>query len=148
MTMRSMPPASSHLADRPVPAPPPINGWPAAILARKRSSSSDLAMRGIRASERAWLRARRDFAPGGNERVDEGFVVDVLRQPHELAIGAAAKSLLEGREQRAVRLGVVERLAGLVDRRDAAFRDEEAHRAGHRIELVGEEHADRAALVG
>ena len=28
MTMRSMPPASSHLADRPVPAPPPMIGSP------------------------------------------------------------------------------------------------------------------------
>src|SRR5438477_5046766 len=31
-----MPPASSHLAEMPVPAPPPMTGSPAATLARKR----------------------------------------------------------------------------------------------------------------
>src|SRR5688500_18723419 len=36
MMMRSMPPASSALADRPMPAPPPMMGSPRAILARKR----------------------------------------------------------------------------------------------------------------
>src|SRR4051794_21507576 len=34
--MRSMPPASSHFAERPVPAPPPIIGRPAASCARSR----------------------------------------------------------------------------------------------------------------
>ena len=47
-----------------------------------------------------------------------------------LRIGAGAKALLDRREQRAVGLGIVERLARLVDRRDAAFGDQEAHRAG------------------
>src|SRR5262249_55974703 len=37
MTIRSMPPASAHLADRPVPAPPPTIGRPAATWARRRS---------------------------------------------------------------------------------------------------------------
>src|SRR5688572_23290428 len=36
MTIRSMPPASSHLADMPVPAPPPMMARPLATLARKR----------------------------------------------------------------------------------------------------------------
>src|SRR5687767_1643502 len=36
MTIRSMPPASSHLADMPVPAPPPMMGRPLAALARRR----------------------------------------------------------------------------------------------------------------
>src|SRR5471030_2391402 len=37
MTIKSMPPASSHLAEIPVPAPPTTTGLPAAIFARKRS---------------------------------------------------------------------------------------------------------------
>src|SRR5678816_2231585 len=99
MTMRSMPPASSHFADRPVPAPPPISGRPAAILAWKRASSVFLAMRGIGAGERGDSRARRDVAPGGDQRVDEGVVVDVIRQANELAIRAGTESFLERGEQ-------------------------------------------------
>ena len=34
MTMRSMPPASSHFAESPVPAPPPMIGSPRRIMAR------------------------------------------------------------------------------------------------------------------
>src|SRR5262249_15009766 len=37
MMIRSMPPASAHLALRPVPAPPPMIGLPAATWARSRS---------------------------------------------------------------------------------------------------------------
>src|SRR5436309_2003189 len=37
MTIKSIPPASSHLADRPVPAPPPTIGSPRATLARRRA---------------------------------------------------------------------------------------------------------------
>src|SRR6516164_6872519 len=40
MMIRSMPPASAHLADRPVPAPPPMMGRPAATWARRRSRHS------------------------------------------------------------------------------------------------------------
>jgi len=44
MTIRSMPPASSHLADSPVPAPPPTMGWPRAIFSRRRCRISERAM--------------------------------------------------------------------------------------------------------
>ena len=37
VTMRSMPPASSHLALIPVPAPPPMIGRPSAIFRCRRS---------------------------------------------------------------------------------------------------------------
>ena len=37
MTMRSIPPSSSHLADRPFPAPPPIIGCPSEIFFRNFS---------------------------------------------------------------------------------------------------------------
>src|SRR5262249_30540022 len=36
MMIRSMPPSSAHLADRPMPAPPPMIGRPAATWARRR----------------------------------------------------------------------------------------------------------------
>src|SRR6185295_13111498 len=102
MTMRSMPPASSHFADRPVPAPPPISGRPAAILARKRARSSCLAMRGMRPLRRSPRGARGDLAPGGDERVGERLVVDVQRQPHELLVAAAAKARLDRGEECAI----------------------------------------------
>src|SRR5690349_17778975 len=37
MMIRSMPPASAHLAERPVPAPPPMMGRPAATWERSRA---------------------------------------------------------------------------------------------------------------
>src|SRR3954453_23781463 len=40
MMIRSMPPASAHLADRPMPAPPPMTGRPAATWARRRRRHS------------------------------------------------------------------------------------------------------------
>ena len=47
MTMRSMPPASSHFAERPVPAPPPMMGLPAAMRAWKRLRISARGMAGM-----------------------------------------------------------------------------------------------------
>ena len=47
--------------------------------------------------------------------------------------------LLEDRvEQRRVGGGIMERLAGRIERRDAAFRDQEAHRAVHLVEPAGD----------
>src|SRR5690606_21054104 len=46
MTMRSIPPASSHLADRPVPAPPPTIGSPRAAMSVNLVSSSCRSVRG------------------------------------------------------------------------------------------------------
>src|SRR4051794_15672975 len=44
MTMRSTPPASSHFAEIPVPAPAPMIGRPASALARRRSRMMDRAI--------------------------------------------------------------------------------------------------------
>src|SRR5664279_4984133 len=127
MTMRSMPPASSHLADRPVPAPPPMIGRPAAILARKRSSSVARAMRGMAIPPGSGAPRARDrhgdLVPGGDEGGGEGVVIDVQRQTLQAMVGARPEALLDGREERPVGLGIVERLAGTVDRRDAALGD-------------------------
>src|SRR5579884_269696 len=40
MISKSMPPASAHLADKPVPAPPPMIGFPAATWLRRRCKHS------------------------------------------------------------------------------------------------------------
>src|ERR1700732_4967640 len=47
MTIRSMLPASSHFAERPVPAPPPTIGSPRATMARNFFKSSARSNRGI-----------------------------------------------------------------------------------------------------
>ena len=47
MTMRSMPPASSHLAERPVPAPPPMMGWPSATIRWNLARISARGMAGM-----------------------------------------------------------------------------------------------------
>src|SRR5512139_1628646 len=113
MTIRSMPPASSHLADNPVPAPPPMIGVRAATLRRSCSRTVWRAMRGMISfvvgcgsacgAQRTGRRAGGDLAPGGDQRVGERLVVDVQRQPPERAVAAAAEVALDGLEQRAVR---------------------------------------------
>src|SRR5687767_12137584 len=45
--MRSMPPASWHLAERPVPAPPPTMGSPRATMALNLSMRADRSKRGM-----------------------------------------------------------------------------------------------------
>src|SRR6266511_3394334 len=44
MMSRSMPPASADFAERPVPAPPPMSGRPAATVARNRSTAVFLSI--------------------------------------------------------------------------------------------------------
>ena len=41
MTIKSIPPASSHFAEIPVPAPPPMMGSPFSIFSRKRDNISE-----------------------------------------------------------------------------------------------------------
>src|SRR5688572_18446932 len=99
MTMRSMPPASSHLAERPVPAPPPTMGCFFATMSRKRSR---IFLRSIRAmSVRTGERAsgsvedgcgRGDLAEGGDQGGGEFGIVHVEGQPHELALGTGAEA--------------------------------------------------------
>jgi hypothetical protein len=60
----------------------------------------------------------------------------------------ARHAALEGLEQRFVGLRVVERLAGRVEHRHAAFGEEEAHRALAAVELVGDEGPDRTFSSG
>src|SRR6516162_5996028 len=59
MMIRSMPPASAHLADRPMPAPPPMIGRPAATWARSRRKHSSRVKKLIPFPP-AWPQARSD----------------------------------------------------------------------------------------
>src|SRR4051794_22310151 len=105
MMIRSIPPASAHLALRPVPAPPPMIGSPAAILRRKLSSISLRVRWNIRSSAR--LGAGQGLEQPLRRGVGEGRVVDVLVAPHQLDPGMARQPALQGFEERPVGLRVV-----------------------------------------
>src|SRR5690242_851835 len=108
MTIRSMPPASSHLAERPVPAPPPMMGWPRVIIA---CSFSMIARRAIRGMDRALLRrsgAPRPAAHSGrpDDVVKRGHrgrcefrIIDVERHTDQTALRAAPKMRRDRIEQ-------------------------------------------------
>src|SRR4029453_9232342 len=81
--MRSMPPSSSHLADSPVPAPPPMIGSRRRIMPRKRFRMASRAMRAMALPRirEGGHRPARDLAKGRDQRVDELGIVHVARQP-------------------------------------------------------------------
>src|ERR1700693_3395355 len=100
MTMRAMPPASSHFAESPVPAPPPMIGCLRPIMAWNFVRISLRAMRGMACFRRyrsdpsraAGGDARaRDLVEGRGHRLGEFRVVHVEGQADQLAVGAAAK---------------------------------------------------------
>src|SRR4029079_6202559 len=117
MMMRSMPPASSHLAESPVPAPPPMIGSPWGIIAGTRASSSSRVKRLIRGKSPLC-----DLAEGRDERLGEFRVVDVMRQLDELVRVSRREICFERREQGIVRRAVEEGLALQVEGRDALHR--------------------------
>src|SRR5438105_4161387 len=86
MTIRSMPPASSHLALMPAPAPPPMRAWPAAILSRKRWRIEE-RYSGIVSGPQLADGTRSVFLREVrlHQRVGEGWVVDVQGEPADLA---------------------------------------------------------------
>src|SRR6516162_3554559 len=104
MTMRSAPPASSFLAEMPVPAPAPIMGWPFAFIARKRARISERWIRGITSTSCAAPsepRAEQAAKLGGDLR-GETRVVDMFRHADE----TARTGLTQGRFQRTEQLGI------------------------------------------
>ena len=90
MTMRSMPPASSHLAESPVPAPPPTIGSPRAIIAWNFSSSTLRSNRGIRHVFAAGTRRRGSdvdgFAPPSDDHLFTGL--HLRQQPGKPGLGS------------------------------------------------------------
>ena len=118
MTIRSMPPASSHFADRPVPAPPPTIGTRRSIMSGNRSRIGSCGKSSARVtSSNAASTAAANF----------GFV-DVVADADDLAVLGLHDPRLDGREQRLVGLGIVERLSRRIEQRDATFRQQEPDR--------------------
>ena len=136
MMIRSLPPASAHFAERPVPG----------ARADDRAAGGDLG-----AQPRQRLVSRHaavldQLVEAVRHREREGGVVDVGVELVELdprGVDLAADRL----EQRRVGLGVVEDLALGRDRRHTAQGDEEHGRPGRRVQLGGDDAADLPALV-
>src|SRR3982074_3602113 len=148
MTIRSMPPASSHLAESPVPAPPPTIGSPRATMARnflRRSARSNRGM-GHLTPPPAGARASDQRAERGDGRRREFGFVDVAPQSYELPIAGLAYRPIERAEQRGVGFGIPEWLPRRVERGDAAFRQKESHRPVHRVEAFADPAADAVVL--
>src|SRR5271154_6890164 len=80
MTIRSTPPASSHLAESPVPAPPPTIGSPRATIARNFSIRAERWKPGIFTSPRV---ARR-----------QGHSIDKLLQAQAYAPNLRSRNAL------------------------------------------------------
>src|SRR5690554_2283116 len=113
MTIKSMPPISSHLAEMPVPAPPPMIGLPASIFFLKRSRICSLVNATSKpASSSSQLRAALRFFHQFEEHLDgplrEGGVVDV--RVDLLDADARLHVRLDRVEHRPVRFGPPERL--------------------------------------
>src|SRR5690349_19011123 len=127
MTMRSMPPASSHLAERPVPAPPPTIGWPRAIMSRNRVRISWREMRGIGSASLQPAHRRGeggDLAERGDHGLGEGGIVDVVRHADQLALATAAEIAGDRVEEGLVGERIPEGLSRRIDRREPALRQE------------------------
>src|SRR3981081_1396770 len=119
MTMRTMPPASSHLAERPVPAPPPMIGCLRRTMAWNFLRMSLRAMRGMACFRRcrsnpsrptAECGRTRDLVEGRDHRLGEFRVVHIEGQADQLAIGAAAEVGVDRAEESLVGLRIPERL--------------------------------------
>src|SRR5687767_12690355 len=102
MMMRSMPPASSHLADSPVPAPPPTMGTRRRTISRNLSRIAVRSMRGIRLAS----------VCDGTEILHQGGgefrIVDVVGQPDQLPFRRPLDGPLQCVEQRGVGFRIVE----------------------------------------
>src|ERR1700720_3851252 len=103
MTMRSMPPASSHFAERPVPAPPPMMGSQRATMARNFSVNFLRAILGLSAPR--FFYAVQEFL---RHRRGEGRFVDVLGQANQPPARAWPHRRLQRLEQRRIGRGIPE----------------------------------------
>src|SRR5258707_14555240 len=105
MTMRAIPPPSSPLPDRPIPAPPPMIGSP------RRAISWNLRRRFFRSGAAIVFASRRYGPEIFDERRREFRIVDMERQTDEPPAGALLEPGFHRREQSRVRLPSVQRLA-------------------------------------
>src|SRR5438067_7805314 len=123
MTIRSMPPASSHLAESPVPAPPPMIGSPRRTIPWNLSTRVRRSSRGMGCAPLLG-----DFAEALDQGPGESRIVDITGKPEQPPRRRLPHHPFEGREERRIGGGIVERLARCIDERHAAFRNEEAYR--------------------
>src|SRR6185436_15674573 len=141
MMMRSVPPASSHLAERPVPAPPPTIGTCRRTMSWNFSRISPRSMRGIPSLSGC------DLSKILHQRGGEFRVVDMEREADQPSPFRLLDSGVERLEQRRVGVGIVERLPRRVDRRNAFFRDQKAHIAFTAVQPLGDPFSYRTVLV-
>src|SRR5919205_1135027 len=141
MMIRSIPPASSALAERPVPAPPPTIGRPSAIIA---CNLSRIALRGIAGMVASFLRYIKECC---DRDLRKGRVVDVQRQANDPSLFRLSHRVLERGEQGGVRLGIEESAAFPVKRGDTLLRDQYANLSFACIQLLPDPLADTPAFV-
>ena len=142
--IRSAPPASAHLAERPVPAPAPMIGWPRSTWARRRS-------KGFLASHALTSRGAEDHdlvegVEAVGHRVRELGIVDVQVELPEVDL--RIEVLAKGAEQRLVGSRIVEDLTLRRDERDALERHEDGQRAPRLVQLLGDHPPELRALLG
>ncbi len=136
MMIRSVPPASAHFAESPVPAPAPMSGAPGSDLGaelRERLRSGHDA-----SSISSCSRFAIASANGGIVHVRLELMHLDLRRVDQLA---------ERVEERCIGLAVVEHLALGRDRRHTAQRDEQHRRPLRRVQLPRDDPPDLPALL-
>src|SRR5262249_319309 len=116
--MRSMPPASSHLAESPVPAPPPMIGSPRLTIPCNLSITARRSNRGMSGTP-----LPNDVTEVLHERVRELWVVNIAGEPDNPARRRLAHHPFESGKKGGIGVGVVKCLARRIDERHAAFRD-------------------------
>src|SRR6476659_2117785 len=139
--IRSIPPASSALAERPVPAPPPTIVRPSAIIA---CSLSRIVLRGIAGIVSSSLRYIEECC---DRDLREGGVVDVQRQADDLSLLRLSHRALERGEQGGTRLGIKKSATFPVKRGNALPRDQNANLPFARIQFLSDPLADTPAFV-
>ena len=135
--IRSVPPASAHLADRPVPAPAPMITPPPSSVARS-----------LRARLVARHAGRLRRSSSSFSAIASANASSLMLQSSSTSSTSRAHALAQRLEQRRVRLGVVERLALGVDQRDAAQRHEQRHRPASPPTASRDPPAELRALLG
>src|SRR5262249_21236949 len=135
MTIRSMPPASSHLAERPVPAPPPMMGSPRSIMAWNFSISFLRSILAISAP-----RLLHDLEEILGQRLGEGRVVYIVGQADQPPARAWSDSCLQRLEEGGVGGRIPEGSTRLVEERGPAFGNEKADRPLHPVEALADPH--------
>src|SRR5579883_2001517 len=126
MTMRSAPPSSSPLAERPVPAPAPTIGSPRAFIALSLARMSERLRAAMPLSSRLPAGGAGADKPAklGDDLRREARIVDMRRDSDQAPRAGLAHRRFERSEQGFVGGRVVEGLSGRVERRDAAGRQE------------------------